>query len=47
MRLNYFIEKYETFLEILLQAVYLSVDPYMRIFPTEEGSIMKGEQLSE
>ena len=35
--------------EVLLQAVYLSVDPYMRIeeFPKQVGSVMIGEQLSE
>lgn len=33
--------------EVLFQAVYLSVDPYMRIFGTEEGQVMAGEQLSE
>lgn len=33
--------------EVLLQAVYLSVDPYMRVFPHGEGKIMMGEQLSE
>lgn len=33
--------------EVLLQAVYLSVDPYMRVFPQKEGAVMMGEQLSE
>jgi len=33
--------------EVLCQAVYLTVDPYMRIFPTPVGQVMFGEQLSE
>lgn len=33
--------------EVLLQAVYWSVDPYMRIFPQKEGDVMQGELLCE
>ncbi|CAF0705338.1 unnamed protein product [Brachionus calyciflorus] len=33
--------------EVLCQAVYLSVDPYMRLFPNTEGSPVIGEQLAE
>ncbi|CAF0752987.1 unnamed protein product [Brachionus calyciflorus] len=33
--------------EVLLQAVYLSVDPYMRVWGKKEGQVMIGEQLSE
>jgi len=33
--------------EVLLQAVWLSVDPYMRVFPATVGKAMIGEQLSE
>lgn len=33
--------------EVLCQAVYLSVDPYLRIEPQKEGEIMMGEQLCE
>lgn len=33
--------------EVLLQAVYLSVDPYMRVFPNSDNAVMLGEQLSE
>jgi len=33
--------------EILLQAVYLSVDPYMRLVPPKQGDDMIGEQLAE
>ena len=34
-------------LEVLFQSVYLSVDPYMRLFGTEEGQTMTGEHLAE
>ncbi|RNA22612.1 prostaglandin reductase 1 [Brachionus plicatilis] len=33
--------------EVLLQAVYLSVDPYMKVWKKKEGQTMIGEQLSE
>jgi len=33
--------------EVLFQSVYLSVDPYMRIFGTEQGQTMAGEHLAE
>lgn len=34
-------------MEVLFQSVYLSVDPYMRIFGTEQGNVMAGEHLAE
>ncbi len=33
--------------EVLFQSIYLSVDPYMRIFGTEKGQPMIGEHLAE
>lgn len=33
--------------EILLQAVYISVDPYMKVWGKKEGQVMVGDQLAE
>lgn len=33
--------------EVLFQSVYLSVDPYMRLFFPKEGDVMNGEHLAE
>lgn len=32
--------------EVLCEAVFLSVDPYMRLFPVSVGSVMFGEQIA-
>ncbi|XP_056000884.1 prostaglandin reductase 1-like [Ostrea edulis] len=32
--------------EVLCEAVFLSVDPYMRLFPVPVGSVMMGEQVA-
>jgi len=33
--------------EVLFEALFLSVDPYMRLFPIAVGSVMIGEQVSK